>query len=92
MRRMIFVPILIVLALFAIGGAIAYWVYNDYNYYGTDDAQVSGPTVSISAPAAGTLTSLTIKPGDTVTANQQIGTITLPPGAASTVKRIPGCL
>lgn len=84
MRRLILVPILIVLALFAIGGAVAYWVYNNYNYYGTDDAQVSGPTVSISAPAAGTLTSLTIKPGDTVTANEQIGTITLPPSATAT--------
>lgn len=83
MRRLILVPILIVLALFAIGGAVAYWVYNNYNYYGTDDAQVSGPTVSISAPAAGTLTSLTIKPGDTVTANEQIGTITLPPSATA---------
>lgn len=89
MRRMIFVPILIVLALFAIGGAIAYWVYNDYNYYGTDDAQVSGPTVSISAPAAGTLTSLTIKPGDTVTANQQIGTITLSPSATASANTTP---
>jgi multidrug resistance efflux pump len=83
MRRLILVPILIVLALFAIGGAVAYWIYNNYNYYGTDDAQVSGPTVSISAPAAGTLTSLTVKPGDTVTANEQIGAITLPPGATA---------
>ena len=83
MRRMILIPILIVLALFAIGGAVAYWVYNNYNYYGTDDAQVSGPTVSISAPSAGTLTSLTIKPGDTVTANEQIGTITLQPSATT---------
>ena len=83
MRRMILIPILIVLALFAIGGAVAYWVYNNYNYYGTDDAQVSGPTVSISAPSAGTLTSLTIKPGDTVTSNEQIGTITLPPSATT---------
>jgi multidrug resistance efflux pump len=83
MSRMILVPILIVLALFAIGGAVTYWVYNNYNYYGTDDAQVSGPTVSISAPAAGTLTGLTIKPGDTVTANEQIGTITLPPSATA---------
>lgn len=90
MRRMILVPVLIVLALFAIGGAIAYWAYNNYNYYGTDDAQVSGPTASISAPAAGTLTSLTIKPGDSVTANQQIGTITLPPSAtASSTNALP---
>jgi multidrug resistance efflux pump len=39
--------------------------------------------VSISAPAAGTLTSLTVKPGDTVTANEQIGAITLLPGATA---------
>jgi multidrug resistance efflux pump len=79
MRRMILVPFLIFLALAAIGGSITYWIYNNYNYYGTDDAQVTGPTVSISAPVAGTLTSLTIKPGDTVTADQQVGMITLLP-------------
>src|SRR5260370_5154503 len=84
MRRLILVPFLIFLAWPAIGGAVAYWIYNNYNYYGTDDAQVTGPTVSISAPAAGTLTSLTIKPGQTVTADEQIGTITLPPGQAAT--------
>jgi multidrug resistance efflux pump len=84
MRRLILVPFLIFLALAAIGGAVAYWIYNNYNYYGTDDAQVSGPTVSISAPAAGTLTSLTVKPGDTVTANEQIGTITLLPSSTAT--------
>ena len=84
MRRLILVPFLIFLALAAIGGAVAYWIYNNYNYYGTDDAQVTGPTVSISAPAAGTLTSLTIKPGQTVTADEQIGTITLPPSQAAT--------
>lgn len=79
MRRMIFVPILIFLALAAIGGGVAYWIYNNYTYYSTDDAQVTGNIVYISAPAAGTLTSLTIKPGDTVTANETIGSITVAP-------------
>ena len=79
MRRMIFVPILIFLALAAIAGGIAFWIYDNYTYYRTDDAQVTGQIVNISAPAAGMLTSLSIKQGDTVTANETIGTITLPP-------------
>jgi len=82
MRRTILVPLLIFLALAAIGGAIAYWIYDSYNYYRTDDAQVSGQIVSVSAPAAGTLTSLTIKQGEQVTAGQTIGSIT--PAAATT--------
>jgi multidrug resistance efflux pump len=82
MRRMIFVPLLIFLALAAIGGAIAYWVYDSYNYYRTDDAQVSGKIINVSAPTTGTLTSLTIKQGEQVTAGQTIGSIT--PAAAAT--------
>jgi multidrug resistance efflux pump len=82
MRRTILVPLLIFVALAAIGGAIAFWIYDSYNYYRTDDAQVSGQIVSVSAPAAGTLTSLTIKQGEQVTAGQTIGSIT--PAAATT--------
>ncbi|HEX9131053.1 MAG TPA: efflux RND transporter periplasmic adaptor subunit [Ktedonobacteraceae bacterium] len=87
MRRMIFVPLLIFLALAAIGGAITYWVYDSYNYYRTDDAQVSGKIISVSAPAAGTLTSLTIKQGEQVTAGQTIGSIT-PAAATSTASPV----
>jgi multidrug resistance efflux pump len=76
MRRMILVPLLIFLALAAIGGAVAYWIYDSYNYYRTDDAQVSGKIVSVSAPIAGTLTSLNVKSGVQVTAGQTIGSIT----------------
>ena len=78
MRRLIFVPLLICLALLAIASGIAYWVYNNYTYYSTDDAQVSGQTVSVSAPATGTLSSLTVQPGATVSVGEQIGIITLP--------------
>ena len=76
MRRTIFVPILIFVALSAIGLAVAYWIYDSNNYYRTDDAQVSAKTVSVSAPVAGTLTSLTVKLGDQVSAGQTIGAIT----------------
>ena len=76
MRRLILVPLLVVVAVLAIGGAVAYWIYNNYNYYSTDDAQISGPIVNVSAPVAGTLSALDVKLGDKVTAGQTIGSIT----------------
>jgi len=89
MRRMVFVPLLIFIALAAIGGGIFYWAYNNYLYYQTDDAQVSGQIVNVSAPAAGKLSTLSVKQGDTVSAGQTIGTITPvstgAPGAAASI-------
>jgi multidrug resistance efflux pump len=76
MRRMILVPVLIFLALAAIGGGIAYWVYDSYTFYRTDDAQLTSKIINVSAPAAGTLSALNVKLGDTVTQGQTIGTIT----------------
>ncbi|HCI79541.1 MAG TPA: secretion protein HlyD [Ktedonobacter sp.] len=81
MRRMILVPLLIVLAALAIIGGVGYYVYNNYMYYSTDDAQVTGNLVSIAAPAAGQLASLNVKVGDKVTAGQSIGSVT--PATAS---------
>jgi multidrug resistance efflux pump len=75
MRRTIFVTILIIVAFLAIGGAVTYWIYDSYNFYRTDDAQVSGKIVSVSAPISGTLTSLNVKLGAQVTAGQTIGAI-----------------
>lgn len=83
MRRMILVPLLIFVALLAIGGGIGYVIYNNYMYYGTDDAQINGSIVNVSAPATGVLSTLSVKVGDTVNAGQPIGTIT-PISAAST--------
>jgi len=86
---MVFVPLLIFIALAAIGGGIFYWAYNNYLYYQTDDAQVSGQIVNVSAPAAGKLSTLSVKQGDTVSAGQTIGTITPvstgAPGAAASI-------
>lgn len=77
MRRLILVPVLIVVALLAIVGGIGYYFYNGYMYYSTDDAQVNGQIVNISALAPGQLTTLTVKQGDKVTSGQTIGTVTV---------------
>jgi len=82
MRRLILIPLLIVVAVFAIGGGVAYAIYNNYMYYGTDDAQINGNIVNVNAPVAGVLSSLSVKLGDTVTAGEAIGAIS--PAAAST--------
>ncbi|GLV57995.1 HlyD family secretion protein [Dictyobacter sp. S3.2.2.5] len=76
MRRMVFVPILIMIAILAIAGGALYWFWNGYNNYQTDDAQVTGHILSVSSPQAGQLTALSVKLGDKVTAGQTIGTIT----------------
>lgn len=81
MRRMILVPILIFLALAAIGGGITYWVYDSYTYYRTDDAQLTAKIINMTAPIGGTLTTLNVRLGDAVTQGETIGTIT----GASTV-------
>ena len=90
MRRMIFVPILITVALLAIIGGVGYYIYNNYQYYTTDDAQVTGNIVSVSAPANGQLTTLSVKQGDKVTAGQTIGTITPAATAAANGTRAQG--
>jgi multidrug resistance efflux pump len=84
MRRMILVPVLIFLALAAIGGGIAYWVYDSYTFYRTDDAQLTSKIINVSAPAAGTLSALSVKLGDVVTQGQSIGTITGAPTTSVT--------
>ncbi len=84
MRRMILIPVLVVLALLAIAGGVGFYIYNNYTYYQTDDAQVTGSIVSVSAPMSGQLSAYTAKVGQTVTAGQVIGTITLPTTTGTT--------
>ena len=81
MLRRIMSTILIFVALAAIASGVVYWVYDGYMFYRTDDAQVTGQILNVSAPAAGTLSSLSVSVGQTVSADQVIGTITLPPTA-----------
>jgi len=77
MRRAIFIPVLIVLVILAIVGGIGYYIYNSYTFYTTDDAQVNGQIVNVSAPGNGQLAMLTVNQGDKVTAGQTIGTLTV---------------
>jgi multidrug resistance efflux pump len=75
MSRMILVSVLISLSILAIAGGIGYWIYNNYNYYTTDDAQITGQTLNINSPQGGQLTALNVKLGDPVNAGQVIGII-----------------
>jgi multidrug resistance efflux pump len=87
MRRLIFIPILVVVALLAIASGVGYLLYNNYTYYSTDDALVSGQTVNISSPAAGQLNGLSVQTGTGVTAGEVLATVatTSATGAKSTV-------
>jgi multidrug resistance efflux pump len=76
MRRIILVPVLIVLALFAIAGGIAYLLYNNYMYYSTDDAQLTGNVIPINAIASGQLTTLDVTLGQNVTIGETLASIT----------------
>ncbi|MBA2287946.1 MAG: efflux RND transporter periplasmic adaptor subunit [Ktedonobacteraceae bacterium] len=79
MRRVILIAILIPVALLAIASGVGYWIYNNYTYYQTDDAQISGQLVNVMAPAAGTLTTLSVGVGDRVSSGQTIATVTTAP-------------
>ena len=83
MFRRIMSTVLVFIALIAISGGVVYWVYDGYMFYRTDDAQVTGQVLNVSAPTAGTLSALSVTVGETVSANQVIGTITLPATAAT---------
>lgn len=84
MRRIILVPVFIVLALFAIAGGIFYFFYNNYMYYSTDDAQLSANVIPVNALATGQLTTLNVTLGDNVTAGQTLATITTAPTGTAT--------
>jgi multidrug resistance efflux pump len=76
MRRLILVPVLIVVALLAVAGGVGYWIYNNYYFYSTDDAQVTGQIVNLSSPSAGQLKTFSVKQGDKVTSGETVATIT----------------
>jgi EmrB/QacA subfamily drug resistance transporter len=79
MRRSVLIPAAIILAAIIIIGGIGDLLYNNYNFYSTDDAQVTGQIVNVITPVSGTLINLSVQVGDEVSAQQIIGTIQ-PPG------------
>jgi multidrug resistance efflux pump len=85
MRRLILVPVLIVVALLAVAGGIGYFIYDNYYYYTTDDAQVTGQIVNLSSPSEGQLKAFSVKQGDKVTTGETIATITSTNTAGQTV-------
>jgi multidrug resistance efflux pump len=84
MRRMILIPLLMVIVLLAIAGGVGYYIYNSYAFYTTDDSQATGSIVSINAPAQGTLSTLSVKLGDNITAGQVLGTVSTTAAATPT--------
>jgi EmrB/QacA subfamily drug resistance transporter len=74
MRRSVVIPA-IFLAILLVAGAVGYIVYNNYNFYTTDDAQVTGTIVNIVPPITGTLIGMDVQVGSYVSARQIIGTI-----------------
>ena len=75
MRRILLINLIVVLGIVVVAGVVGYLVYNNYYYYSTDDAQVSGNIVNIVPTISGTLESLTVNTGDYVSTNQVIGTV-----------------
>ena len=73
--RRTLISIIVVLAVLVALGVGGYLLYNSYNFYSTDDAQVTGTIVNVLPTASGTLNSLTVKVGDYVSKKQVIGTV-----------------
>jgi multidrug resistance efflux pump len=74
-NRSVLIPLIVILAVVISMGVGGYLLYNNYNFYSTDDAQVTGNIVNVVPQISGTLTQLNVQVGDYVTANQVIGTV-----------------
>jgi multidrug resistance efflux pump len=74
-NRAVLIPIIVVLAVIISMGVGGYLLYNNYNFYYTDDAQVTGNIVPVVPQISGTLTQLNVQEGDYVNANQIIGMV-----------------
>jgi multidrug resistance efflux pump len=86
-KRLIFLNIIILIILVG-GGFAAYSYYNNkVNYLSTDNAQIAGQQVTISATANGKLTDWKGKLGDHFSKGDQIGTI-LSAGATPTTSPV----
>jgi multidrug resistance efflux pump len=74
-NRSVLIPVVVILAVIIAMGVGGYLLYNNYNFYSTDDAQVTGNIVNVVPQISGTLTDLNVQVGDYVSANQVIGTV-----------------
>jgi multidrug resistance efflux pump len=74
-NRSVLIPTIVILAIIVAAAVGGYLIYNSYNFYYTDDAQVTGNIVNIEPQISGTLTQLNVQEGDYVNANQIIGMV-----------------
>jgi multidrug resistance efflux pump len=74
-NRSVLIPTIVILAVIVAAAVGGYLVYNSYNFYYTDDAQVTGTIVPVVPQTSGTLTQLNVQEGDYVNANQIIGMV-----------------
>lgn len=74
-NRSVLIPTIVVLAVIIAAAVGGYLIYNSYNFYYTDDAQVTGTIVPVVPQTSGTLTQLNVQEGDYVNANQIIGMV-----------------
>jgi multidrug resistance efflux pump len=77
MKRTILLPLLMTMAVVGVVGGIGLWAFTGFVYYRTNDAVVESKVYSVNSPETATLTDVSVKKGDTVTAGQQIATILL---------------
>jgi len=73
MRRSVLIPTAIILVVIIVAGVVGDILYNNYYFYSTDDAQVTGDIVNVDAMATGILNALTVNVGDAVTSGEVIG-------------------
>lgn len=69
-----------VVALVAAVALIANWTINTANFVGTDNAQIDGTQVSVTAPTSGTLTNWVATMGAQLKAQEAVGRISIQTG------------
>jgi multidrug resistance efflux pump len=77
MRRTILLPLLMTMAVVGVVGGLGLWMFTGFVYYRTNDAVVESRVYSVDSPQTATLTNVAVKKGDTVSAGQQVATITV---------------
>ncbi len=84
--RVILINVLIIVALIIIGGVVAYYWSQSYDYVSTQDASISAPSVPVAANATGTIENLSVSMGQKVTKGQIIAQEVVTTPATTTAK------
>jgi multidrug resistance efflux pump len=71
--RLILINILIIVALILVGGIIAYYWTQSYDYVSTQDASISASSIPVAATQTGTVEALGLHIGQKVTKGQVVG-------------------